>query len=761
MKEENTHSHLQNTLIKNIPKSPGVYKFFDDEKKLLYIGKAVCLKNRVQSYFRKASYGKGKTKKLVEKIQNIEWTSTRSEAEALVLEANLIHRYKPPFNILLREDKRFLYLKITKDPFPRIEFTRFFEKDGAVYFGPYVKATPIRKTIDFLREVLQFRTCRVGIDSLGNVTKNPENKKIPCLDYQLHRCSAPCDHSISKEKYNKDIQKMIRFLKGNTFFITEHVKKEMFKASEKKEFERAARFRDLLKYAENFGCVQAANISQNFSGDVIGVHFGADQSFFHLLCIRQGKILRSENFSLQNEETHQETFSTFLREYLSLTAEIPPYLLVPNIFPQQDSSLWESFTDLISQQKITIHIPLRGKKKELLEIAQKNAYLHAINSKANFEKQDVLHLLQKALSLPTRPERIECYDISHLSGTHPVGSQVVFLDGKPEKSEYRRYKIQSLLHGKSDDFAALAEVLGRRLKRFLNRQQEIEIQKIQKKSEQEEIQRIMQKQNISGIPQSTSQFLFTEKQTGKKIGYAQKGKRGKICEIGGILLLPTFQKEGVWEEIVKLIIATSSEKTVRLLIPKENIRQQLSLKSIGFLEEKYPPKSFQSPSPENNTSERISFKISPEKFKKYLKKIPDLLVIDGGKGQLSSVVKVLKTLGLFPQIPVCSLAKKEESIFLPGKSHPLPLAKEAPENQLLQRIRDEAHRFAIGFNRYLRKKSETRSVLDDIPGIGEKTKQMLLKKFQTPKNVLSASDEELREYVSPSVIEHIRSHAAL
>ncbi len=741
-----------------LPTEPGIYRFFDDTGKLLYVGKAKQLRNRVKSYFHKSADHASKTIRMLQKIHSLDWVTTRSEIEALVLEANLIHEHRPQYNVLLRDDKHFLYLKISKEPFPIVSFVRQIDKDKATYFGPYAKASEVRKTVDFLREVLRFRNCRVEISAEGKTIRNPENRKIPCLDYQINRCTAPCDGRISQEEYAEDIRQLTQFLRGDTIPVKKKLQQEMMLAAEKREFERAARFRDLLKSIEWVDAKQSASIPEDFSADVIGMAFGEAKSFFHVLFVRHGKVLRSENFSLPSAATAEETFLAFLRDHFAFFPDVPQITLVSDIFPEDDQNLWEEFATHITSKQTEIRIPKRGIKRELLELAEKNAKLQAANSKASFE-EDVLGRLQKALDLPRRPERIECYDISHLSGTHPVGSRVVFTDGKPDKNEYRKYKMKTLPPGKIDDFAAMRELLGRRLKRLERGSEILQTEIVTDENALAEIEALLDKEGLlTGLP-FEQQFAFRETITGEIVGYARTRRWGRAIEIGGVLVLPEFQASGMGTEIVKSLVLASTEKCVRLLARRKKIRWVIALKSIGFVEEKKPPKAFRElceQKMQEGGIERFTLKISPNSLRQAVNKVPDLLVIDGGKGQLSAVVAVLRKMNLFRKIPVCSLAKKEEQIFIPGNPEPLPIAKNSSENELLQQIRDDAHRFAISFNKSLRKKAEITSILDEVKGLGKENKKVLLSEFGSASGIFAASDRHLLQHVSPTVLRNLR-----
>ena len=748
--------------LSRLPKTPGVYLFLNEKEEYLYIGKAKVLKNRVKSYFQKSAKHAAKTKKMLEKVANIRWIESESESDALLLESNLVHEHQPKFNVLLRDDKHFLYVKITKESFPNVSFSREMKRDGSEYFGPFTSAKKIRNLVDYLREVLQFRMCRVGISPEGMVLANPEQRKIPCLDAQIHRCSAPCYEQISSEKYQEQIVKLRDFLRGNDRSLSKSVEEKMHQAAEEKSFEKAARFRDLLQNIQSFAERKVASLPLDFSANVIGFCPGKSKSFVQVFVVREGKILHSNPFSLETASDDLETFTAFFRDYLQKIADIPPLFLVPAFFPEEDRQVFSDLLETLSGKKVEVRIPQKGAGRKLLELAEKNAKVQAANSRASFENIDVLEKLQESLGLKKRPERIECYDISHLSGTHSVGSRVVFLKGKPAKSEYRHYKMRSLPEGKIDDFAAMGELLSRRLKRLKSEEGILATEEVTSEKEIEDIEKKMKQEGLptfTSSDQSFRQFHFLQKKTGKSVGYARVKQHGKLFELGGTLVEKDFRHQGMGTEILRMLVLESEHSLLRLIIKKKkHLRWFVSLKSLGFSEEKKPPKSFLKPMGERQKEdghERVCMKISPKDLQLAAQKMPDLLVIDGGKGQLSAVVSVLKKQNLFESIALCSLAKREEEIFLPEQKQPLCIPKTDPENELLQRIRDEAHRFAISYNRNLRKKAETRSVLDDIPDLGSVQRKKLLKHFGSPRQILSASLEDLEKIVSKKVAENI------
>jgi len=727
--EKKIPAKVQNAL-KNLPKKPGVYRFFDEKNQILYIGKAKNLKNRVKSYFQNSADFSPKTAKMISKIADFKWIETASEAEALVLEANLVRELLPPFNVLLRDDKHFLYLKITRDIFPNVEFSRKMENDGAAYFGPFTSAKKIRDLVDFLREILHFRRCKVDISQNFEILKNPEKRKLPCLDFQISRCDAPCAGKISVEKYAEKIALLKDFLRGKTAPIKKMVHEKMIAAAAEKKFETAARMRDLLASLEFFGNRQIADAATDFSANAVGFFFGVEKSFFVVAVVRRGKILRVENFSMPSAENPDATIAAFFRDFPKFFPEIPPLFFVKNFAERE---IFAEFFSEIAGKKVEIRAPARGAGRKLLDFVEKNAAVAAANSRASFEKIDVLEKLQKSLGLKKRPERIECFDISHLSGTHAVGSRVVFLGGKPAKSEYRKYKIRDLPAGKIDDFAAMAEVLGRRLRRLSAKTEGLKIRETSEKTP----------------PDGDRIFSFFDEKSGKSVGKLRLKTRGKSFEIAEISVSNSPQNGDVKIEIIKIFLQNFSANLVRIAIPQKALKFLVALKSLGFSPEKKPPKAFE----KKIAAGEIVLKISPKTFQTATQKFPDLLVIDGGKGQLSAVVAVLKKLRLFEKIPVVALAKKNEEIFVPEKSAPLPISKAAPENELLQNIRDEAHRFAISFNRHLRKKAETASRLDLF---SKETRTRLLQKFGDADAVFAASEKDLRGILTAREMERWR-----
>ena len=635
---------------KEIPSSPGCYLFYDKKNTLLYVGKAKNLKKRVSSYFQKKDQSP-KLEKLVKAITKIETRVVNSEMEALILENNLIKEFQPKFNILLRDDKNFLYLKITNEDFPKIQITRRIIRDGSFYFGPKTSAQKFRNTIQFCQKVFQIRTCKLQFDQKLDITSNPEKRKIPCLDHHINKCSGPCSGEINFSDYQKNVGTMKYFLRGHTKEVLKNLHEKMMGYAAEKNFEAASKMRDLIQSIETSTEKQTVQFNDQIDRDFI--HFTRDkaQAFFVRLAFRNGKLLDQNEVELRAEENNpdESLLEQFLLQFYE-KVDIPPKEIFISLKINTKEVLHFFHKNLFPNEKIDLLIPQKGEKKRILDMAEKNAKnmaekkkIENLSQAETFSKS--LPLLTEALDLKSPPQRMECFDISHLGGTHTVASQVVFIDGQPKTSEYRRFKIKTLPNGKIDDFASMQEVLTRRFKSLL-------------------------------VP-----FDKGESQIDKDL-------------------------------------ATTAEKQVSQ--NKQN-RKNISLSSL-----------------------------------------PDLIIIDGGKGQLSSVIKAIKEFpfpeSFNPQHQIIALAKQEEQIFKPGQKEAIELSFDSPALKLLQRIRDEAHRFAISYNRNLRKKSTTKSILDDIDGIGPTTKKKLLKAFGSISEIKKATDKNLLKIINTKQLQSLRNN---
>lgn len=567
-----------------LPDKPGVYLMHDAEGKVIYVGKAVVLKNRVRSYFRNLASHTPKVKAMVAKIAEIETIVTSSEVEALILECNLIKKYRPRYNISLKDDKTYPYLKVTmQEDFPRLYMTRRLQRDGAKYYGPYADAGAMHATVKLLRTMFPLRTCR---------KMNPDR---PCLNYHIKRCLAPCAGYVSKDEYGKMIKSVCMVLDGRTTELERDLKQRMQEAAENYAFEEAARLRDQLQAVERLNESQKAVTTNGGDMDIIGFAQDMTGNCLQIFFVRKGKLIGRDNFFLQDgSEAPQEVLTAFIKQYYNEATFIPREIVLPQLPEAEEQQLIELWLREKAERRVELLTPQRGVKRELLQLANDNALkllAERLRKGSLSLKNDeqAAEELQQALGLEHSLERMDCFDISHTQGSETVASMVVFRNGSISKKDYRKYKIVSA-EGKPDDFKSMQEVVYRRYKDYED--------------------------------------------------------------------------------------------------------------------------------------------------------LPNLVVIDGGKGQLSSALEVIRGLGL-ADLPVVGLAKREEEIFLPHQSTSILLDRDSAALHLIQRIRDEAHRFAITFHRKLRGKRNLVSVLDHVEGIGPKRRQALWKTFKTLEAMKAASVEEL------------------
>ena len=567
-----------------LPDKPGVYLMHDAEGKVIYVGKAVVLKNRVRSYFRNLASHTPKVKAMVAKIAEIETIVTSSEVEALILECNLIKKYRPRYNISLKDDKTYPYLKVTmQEDFPRLYMTRRLQRDGAKYYGPYADAGAMHATVKLLRTMFPLRTCR---------KMNPDR---PCLNYHIKRCLAPCAGYVSRDEYGKMIKSVCMVLDGRTTELERDLKQRMQEAAENYAFEEAARLRDQLQAVERLNESQKAVTTNGGDMDIIGFAQDMTGNCLQIFFVRKGKLIGRDNFFLQDgSEAPQEVLTAFIKQYYNEATFIPREIVLPQLPEAEEQQLIELWLREKAERRVELLTPQRGIKRELLQLANDNALkllAERLRKGSLSLKNDeqAAEELQQALGLEHSLERMDCFDISHAQGSETVASMVVFRNGSISKKDYRKYKIVSA-EGKPDDFKSMQEVVYRRYKDYED--------------------------------------------------------------------------------------------------------------------------------------------------------LPNLVVIDGGKGQLSSALEVIRGLGL-ADLPVVGLAKREEEIFLPHQSTSILLDRDSAALHLIQRIRDEAHRFAITFHRKLRGKRNLVSVLDHVEGIGPKRRQALWKTFKTLEAMKAASVEEL------------------
>jgi len=585
--------------LKGLPAKPGVYLFRDERGDVLYIGKAKTLRPRVRSYFQSGQDGRAQIAYLPERVADIEVIVTGSEVEALHLEQNLVKRHRPPFNVRLRDDKSFPYIAVTvEDEYPRVMFTRERHRRGVWYFGPYANAKKVRETLDVLNRVFPYRPCEGP--------KPGRHSGIPCLDYHIDRCLAPCVGYVSREDYRAIIDGVIEFLSGNVRPIQRELEQKMNEAAREERFEDAARYRNRLFAVQHLVERQAVERQSVGTVDVIGFAADGDRAVVQIFPLRGGRMVDRHSFHLENAEGQDmnTVLESFGLEYYGSAPSVPPQIVVPH-----GAGDLSALAELLSEKRgarVEVRTAERGEKRRLQQLADENARQALVSAQAVSEQRrarrvEALEELREALNLESLPLRIECYDISHAMGQDPVGSMVVFQDALPRKSDYRKFGIKSA-GPDPDDFAAMAEVIARRFARL---------------------------------------------------------------------------SDGTGE------------------------------------------------------THDASFASAP-----------NLVVIDGGKGQLSAALAAMQAYDL-PRVAAIALAKRIEEVFVPGRADPIVLPRHNPGLQLLQRIRDEAHRFALDFHRQRRESRGFESLFDDLEGVGPARRRALLKHFGSVDEMAAASQEEL------------------
>ncbi len=772
---------LVENILKIIPKSPGVYKMKDGEGRVLYVGKAKNLKNRVRSYFQKSKHHSVRTRKMVSQIEDIEYIVVDSELEALILETNLIKELRPKYNILMKDDKNFVYIKVTtNEDFPRISIVRQIKKDGAKYFGPKTSAQRTSNTLKALKKIFPYRHCNIDIKYLENVKTDPNKLtfkkrvscsnitiKIPCLDYHIKRCIAPCIGIPTPEGYKEIIDQVVSFLEGKTDEVLQRLQKKMQKAALEKKFELAARIRDTILTVESIIERQKISDPNQSNTDIINFTTKDSKAFFNVFLIRDGKLINQETFilDLPEEDTNDhdedtasndtEILQTFLQQYYEKAADIGKEILIPQEIPEQETL--QEFLSQLRGNKVTIHIPQKGKKNKLLELCLKNAKIHADRTKTSWEKdsnalKESLQELQKQLQLPKPPKRIECYDISHFAGKNTVASMVVLENGKPKNKDYRQFKIRSIPTGKSDDYASLAEALTRRLKYLIKKPklpEDFSLTRM-KKNEIKPTQEFLHE--LSPTENNYKEF-FILKNSDKIIGITKIASHKKdedseeiIEEIQTPIIAQEFEDDSLKEVIVQTLLHKTKTKRIYLTTTPE-------------LEENFTQNGFRLihkiPSQIKKQTDCIYMVFDKnQQLDHSFKQKPDLILIDGGKGQLSTISNVLTKLDL-EQLGLASIAKREEEIFTRELKSPIPLNKSSQAQKILQKARDEAHRFANAYREKLQSRDLTQSALDQIPGLGPKTRTKLLKTFGSISGIKSASLEEISSITGPKLAAEI------
>jgi len=579
--------------LKQLPARPGVYLFKDAAGNILYVGKAASLRHRVKSYFGGGGRLNDKLKRLVVRVSELDFYVTGSEQEALILECNLIKKHRPCYNVSLKDDKTFPYLRISLDEdWPRVYVTRRLGEGGGRYFGPFASAGSVRRTLKVIQGIFPFRGCRRTITG---------SDLRPCLDYYIHRCAGPCVGAVSRQEYRQIIKQVVLFLEGRRGEVVKQLEDKMSHAAESQDYERAALYRDQIEAIHRV--IEGQRIATAVKGeqDVIAFASDGDRAYAQVFFIRGGKLIGRESFVLRGARFEEPTgiMTGFVEQFYSSSAYVPPLVLLQH--PVEDDAVIEGWLGGRRGSRVRLQVPRRGDRERLVDIVAENARqgLEQLKIKqlaAPSALAAALDEIKRELRLPDTPSRIEGYDISNIQGLAAVGSMVVFEEGKPSPSHYRRFKIKTV--SGADDYAMLGEVLLRRFKR---------------------------------------------------------GRNGSAS--------------GGWAA-------------------------------------------------------------------------PDLILIDGGKGQLNAALKAMADCGV-DSIPAIGLAKENEEIFLPRRAKPVVLPPTSPGLQLLQRVRDEAHRFAIGYYRQVHRRQTFASVLDSIPGIGPGCKRALLRQFGSVKGIREASEKEL------------------
>jgi excinuclease ABC subunit C len=636
--------------LKQVPAKPGVYMFKDGAGEVLYVGKAAVLRNRVRSYFNAGPRGM-RTATMTSKAEDVEWITTDTEIEALILESNLIKQYKPRFNIRLRDDKQFPYICITvNEPFPRIFRVRRTRKDGSRYFGPYANSGSLNQTLNMLKKLFPYRSCDIAIPDERDKPEPVLDR--PCLEFYIKRCTAPCVRNVTRDEYRETIDQVLMFLEGKHDQVLATLRARMRGYAEALNFEGAAQVRDQITAVERSVERQKISTVTGDEYDVIGIASDGRDASAQVFQIRTGKIVDRQHFMLDNpgEGGQEDILTAFLKQFYERAAHIPRRIMLPATVPDQE--VMEQWLAGLRDGPVEILAPQRGEKRKLVDMVATNARDVLEQTKQRWlsdrEKTSIaLAELEAGLGLRAMPGRIECFDISTIQGASTVASMVVFEDGRAKNSEYRRFQIRTPenmgvggSHAAPDDFAAMREVIRRRFWRAR-----------------------------------------------ADVGSADNG--AEPADSNGTAADATQRKADSWR----------------------------------------------------NT--------------------PDLVVIDGGKGQLGVAIEALAELNI-EDLQIVSLAKRHEEVFVPGRSQPIVLPRNSEGLYLLQRIRDEAHRFAVTYHRQVRGRRAQASALDGFRGIGPVKRRALIKTFGSLRGVREASVEEIAAVpgINPTMAASLKQYLA-
>jgi len=756
-KEKNITDKEIKKILSTIPKTPGIYKMIDTTGRVIYIGKAKELSKRVKQYFKKDYQHSTRTKKLVENIVDIQTISVDTELEAIMLENNLIKQLQPKYNILLKDDKSYVYIKITKEDFPRVQIVRKIEKDGAKYIGPKTAKHKVQETLKVLKKIFPFRHCNLNIDFIEKDPNNERHKvklshktiKYPCLDHYIKRCISPCIGKCTKEEYSEIIKNIENFLAGKADTIIKQLKEKMTEEAAVKKFEKAAKTRDKILKIESILEKQKVSDHNQTDKDIINYCIIQKKAYFNLFQIRDGKLINQENFKLSaaelEESEHKEILEAFMTQYYEIATDIGKEILIPHELVNNQEI--EKFIQEKSKIKTKLLVPKIGTKNKLLEMSLKNAQIYADKNRPKWQEENELTKnatieLQKLLKIKNQLKRIECYDISHLSGTDTVGSMVVFQNGAPKTELYRQFKIRTLT-GDPDDYKSMEEVLTRRLikikekiasekyilkkvrkkdlefidsttnpkKRFLEKEFKIASEKSLKIQKNIKETKIIEKEKKSKTIREEENKKIKYKNYYTLIKDDEAKAYGQITElsekvtlISHIFVSKKERGKKLGYKLIKELIKKSKSKRC-YIICKPELKDYYF--KMGFEEIKKIPKEitelekYKNPKILDKKLKIVFDKIKLKEDKSF-SQVPDLIIIDGGKGQLKAGTKVFKKLDI-KGIPYISLAKRLEEIFIPGKEKSIILPRNNEALKLVQRARDEAHRFAITFNKKLRR----------------------------------------------------------
>ncbi|NOS68248.1 MAG: excinuclease ABC subunit UvrC [Candidatus Peribacteraceae bacterium] len=761
--------------VAHAPSDPGIYKWLDENGRVLYVGKAKNLRKRLGSYVSPAKKSDGPWKEsFKEQITDFDVTVTNSELEALLLETNLIKQLRPKYNVLMKDDKNYLFIRVSlKDEYPRVETTRRFEHDRAKYFGPYLNSFEAYQSLDLLHEALAYRACAHSTDALNRNTHAAASLK-PCLEFQIGRCNGLCAGKINKEEYQKRIEQVIDFLKGRKDNVKAILLERMKAAATDRKFELAAKLRNYLALID--GTREQKQIATDTTGedcDILGVAILSDRAHVVIMHRRNGRLIGDTHFALSGHAIDAgSVIEQFLPQFYDNGREIPDTVLIPEA-PEDDAGVLEELLRDRRGKSVRVIIPERGRKSQLLQLAERNAREKARQMELKWEAEErntkgALEELAELLNLKSPPRRIEGYDISHLGGTETVGSMVVMKDGKAANDLYRSFTIRTLKSGQVDDYKAIREVLARRMRRLTEDlpQEEkkwnaegVSFGKALKK-DQKAIEEI-HAANASDMSDKGIDYknYLVARHGGEIVGFGRLIKHPQgITEMKSIWVNESFRGGRLGQFIVRKILRSVKKGKVYCMC---NPELEEYYARIGFRYVITPPKvladataAFVKKNPDQPLGVVLLWEAHQNKVDPSLTARPDLIVIDGGKGQLSTAVDVLKIYQ--SDIPVIGLAKREEEIFIPGKSDPIPCPAESPAKFLLMRLRDEAHRFSNAHREKRAKNAMTASSLDEIPGLGELTMKQLLARFGSISAMRKATDNELQEILNETQIKNIR-----